>query len=1216
MSEPSSPALAGFSSILSSLSLPARAKKLRPGSLELSRSDADTLSRGLAAALSPVAIESLLPPIASAKRSSQDSCLILRAPDLSRSPAAAFSWEKFSRAAERAAEIVESLDPSALEPMASALADTLCFPFERAGEPFLAYPAASCGLRPGRSRSPDGKMLPTLAGWSSSFPELLADLAAGRQVRDERLPLDHPVRSDLADLFASPAGAAVRSAAAGESAAAPYQHNASDHRRAFRDGLHLAEPFSRSESDAILPSSRSYEPLPERLRLALSDSSVPLLFARARLRSLDAHAPALVSIALGEACADPLAGRSRAHPALLQWASAAIRASLLTPGGNRYPALPSDPDLVAEYSKGERSAAALADAREFPLSALAQIAGVLVSRIPPYARAHSSEPVWQRLALADDPALPSARLLGKTHPCVASSLRLLLAWESASERIFSRALSIASEREQRWLSSLGFSDAWRHCASSAQDALFSSRDLAWAQATPDLGSAASRSPAEAFLLSLARPLGLSPATPDLPAAASESLIALGATPAGVEALLASAPLREALSRAFSLLSSSKGVAREAARGKLRAALECCSAAAALGPDFRQSASEAASILIDSPDEAAFRSLDQVEPLAPFARSRKVSSPEEAAALREAALAKRQAYPALIRSIVSEHAQARALLGAAPSDPAPAPVLAALSERFSRGLSAFSARVKAGSSEAAPADFDWAEALERGVSWSRACGLPSPSFDASVAAAASDGSPACSIAARIAKDLGLEDASGANDLVARAKSALRERLGMGEAAWRTLLQSPPEDVELFCESLRISRSRIQQIQAPSWVELKRLRGVEASLLDASRTLLAPRVAASAYQAAATFGFPLELSSAALREILFPDVDLRRDYDLRMDIPREAFSALSPSIAPMRLNSPEGADFFLLETRAKAERIPFVWKALFERLRDTRDALLSDPEKLRAAEAAYPPPAPMLAPFAPPPAPGTLAASRPGSSPLELAARSLRSDLQLIADWIDGSEAGFWQALPPKPSWKTLWRGQADWHRERDFAQRQRDEIAIAKGKSPASGNRWGSFSRSFRDGEWEAVDLTSGPDLKVEGEAMSHCVSSYSGQCRSGACRILSVRLAGERVATLQLQPFRGNQPVSWSSADESCEWRIVQNRGRFNAGISDPAALAFCEKARQAYSAAHAEGMRKTRENAAKKRAETVSALAIKVGDEAIPASDAPKAPKARRPRP
>ena len=58
----------------------------------------------------------------------------------------------------------------------------------------------------------------------------------------------------------------------------------------------------------------------------------------------------------------------------------------------------------------------------------------------------------------------------------------------------------------------------------------------------------------------------------------------------------------------------------------------------------------------------------------------------------------------------------------------------------------------------------------------------------------------------------------------------------------------------------------------------------------------------------------------------------------------------------------------------------------------------------------------------------------------------------------------------------------------------------------------------QDGIWSVHELVSGKDLYEEGKAMSHCVSSYTMHCYQGRSAICSLRCAGSRRLTFEVDP--------------------------------------------------------------------------------------------------
>ena len=59
--------------------------------------------------------------------------------------------------------------------------------------------------------------------------------------------------------------------------------------------------------------------------------------------------------------------------------------------------------------------------------------------------------------------------------------------------------------------------------------------------------------------------------------------------------------------------------------------------------------------------------------------------------------------------------------------------------------------------------------------------------------------------------------------------------------------------------------------------------------------------------------------------------------------------------------------------------------------------------------------------------------------------------------------------------------------------------------------------------WEIIELTSSIDLRIEGEALQHCVASYARYCALGLSRMWSLRrVTGSSqvvpVATIEVNP--------------------------------------------------------------------------------------------------
>jgi hypothetical protein len=134
-----------------------------------------------------------------------------------------------------------------------------------------------------------------------------------------------------------------------------------------------------------------------------------------------------------------------------------------------------------------------------------------------------------------------------------------------------------------------------------------------------------------------------------------------------------------------------------------------------------------------------------------------------------------------------------------------------------------------------------------------------------------------------------------------------------------------------------------------------------------------------------------------------------------------------------------------------------------------------------------------------------------------------------------EGGLVEALDPKPdkatatfklprqvSWKWLVRFQERWHEE-----------MAAKAYSAENNVCWESLVASFEHDGFEAVPLTDGHALYLEGKTMHHCVNSpyYATACQEGRSRIFSIRKPGvpKSLATVELMrpQYREEGPGAW-----------------------------------------------------------------------------------------
>ncbi len=69
-----------------------------------------------------------------------------------------------------------------------------------------------------------------------------------------------------------------------------------------------------------------------------------------------------------------------------------------------------------------------------------------------------------------------------------------------------------------------------------------------------------------------------------------------------------------------------------------------------------------------------------------------------------------------------------------------------------------------------------------------------------------------------------------------------------------------------------------------------------------------------------------------------------------------------------------------------------------------------------------------------------------------------------------------------------------------------------------GRGWGWRPTEPALEDWSFVELTSGKELFLEGQALHHCVASYAARCAEGHSAIVSVRFQDERRVTVEIHP--------------------------------------------------------------------------------------------------
>jgi hypothetical protein len=150
----------------------------------------------------------------------------------------------------------------------------------------------------------------------------------------------------------------------------------------------------------------------------------------------------------------------------------------------------------------------------------------------------------------------------------------------------------------------------------------------------------------------------------------------------------------------------------------------------------------------------------------------------------------------------------------------------------------------------------------------------------------------------------------------------------------------------------------------------------------------------------------------------------------------------------------------------------------------------------------------------------------------------TELGEVHDWLLRSEVGVWATLPMKPEWPLLARRAKEWH-----------ELVQAEENAEHDAKQWDPLFGEQADGEFKAIELTSGRELREEGRAMHHCVSTYAGDCHDGKCRIFSIQWLGERHSTLELR-----------FDEEKKAWAPGQNLGVCNSRTVNAKARELGEK--------------------------------------------------------
>jgi len=172
------------------------------------------------------------------------------------------------------------------------------------------------------------------------------------------------------------------------------------------------------------------------------------------------------------------------------------------------------------------------------------------------------------------------------------------------------------------------------------------------------------------------------------------------------------------------------------------------------------------------------------------------------------------------------------------------------------------------------------------------------------------------------------------------------------------------------------------------------------------------------------------------------------------------------------------------------------------------------------------------------------------------------LGLLRDYIKNQE-GFFAALPEKPTWTGLMRQQERWHEAHLRAEEARRQARAQETSPEMAGAEWPAVAVSWSEGDLEGVVLTTAKELSDEGQAMHHCVGSYDANCANGQSRIVSIRVNGARVSTMQISPNTATgKPIAIgkNNLESVASWKMEENLGVCNQRVVDRRVLAFCDE--------------------------------------------------------
>lgn len=751
------------------------------------------------------------------------------------------------------------------------------------------------------------------------------------------------------------------------------------------------------------------------------------------------------------------------------------------------------------------------------------------------------------------------------------------------------AFSSAKATEAAWLAQHGMADAWRQAEAAGP---VTSKSIAWCRLNPLAGSMASANPFARCAAVSARALGVraSDSEDELMSSFRSALAERGASEPAVAALESDEAAIVVVRDVIANMASPDPLSKQFGSSALSFCILSLNAWAEQGLP----AAQAAPFLLAHLDplgpfgpRSAHRIVERREllrqdgiwpTLAPMA----VSELEDALAAKALLDGKAAEYPAMVSSLVRDWG-------------------ATVSRATEQGLELGEATSLAAGrakflGEAFPATFsiDWAaKPFSSAEAWA-VLGVVSPRFSVALRDASLRGGAVGEWSASMAKQLGILDAVDGNDVIAKTRDQVKLLLGVSDGVWRMAIKSK-DSLAMLGSALRAAHDfgRGAQWEAasgsrppprlPSDLAAALGSKSKASLSDRdltlddhkARALSSMRALSAGWTAAVAYNVKPETAEVILKKICQSFVSLGH-----------------PSIPSASVLSSDGAAFFLAELDAKTTRLPIIFKEAAKRF----EKLCSDALRpLKEGDAPMDPVGQIVGEASDlddwlstsehgiwqtlpeKPTWGQLsrlskawhdesavaaadredrktaaldaATSRQAASQVAKAEAIARSSAELA------SRSQAKRTLSPSEAIEQAHLDLVDSASQAIKANREAlAKLEAASNKfSPSSDAKWASvIGRYARDG-WEAIEIDTAAGLSTEGREMSHCVSSYASDCRSGICRIFSIRLNGERLCTVEIK-----SKESLAKLNPDAIFRIEQNKGRHNAVVRTASTLEFC----------------------------------------------------------